>query len=448
MGDIYHATDATLGRAVAVKVLADRFAQDESVRSRFTREALAAARLSSDPNTVTIFDVGEWNGHPFIVMEYLPGGSLEETLRREGAQPPARVLAWLAQAATALDGAHRAGIVHRDVKPANLMLDAEGNVHVGDFGIASAAGLDSFTAPGTVLGTAGYLAPEQARGERATPATDRYALGVVAFELLSGARPFERESATAEAAAHVNAPVPSISALRPDLPRELDAVFARALAKDPAARHRSAAELVAALRAALAAAAGTTQVYEPVRRRWPLALLATIVLAGAGIGLALALAARDDEPEAARDTTAPGVRTVVQTQPGTTVEVTVTEEPPPPQPPPPPAEPPPPPAEPPPPPAEPPPPPAGGESGAALNDQGFRLMQAGDYEAALPLLERAVESLSGSGELAEAYALYNLAATRAALGSCDGVEDLLARSEAIQGHRGEFDELRETCGGR
>src|SRR6266508_1483716 len=117
MGEIYHATDSTLGRAVAIKVLAEGFAADESVRSRFTREALAAARLSADANTVTIFDVGEWNGRPFIVMEYMPGGSLDEVVRREGAQEPARALGWLAQAATALDGAHRAGVVHRDVKP-------------------------------------------------------------------------------------------------------------------------------------------------------------------------------------------------------------------------------------------------------------------------------------------------------------------------------------------
>ena len=123
MGDIYSATDSVLGRVVAIKVLADRYAQDESVRERFTREALAAARLSGEPNTVTIFDVGEHNGRPYIVMEHLGGGSLDDILRAEGARPPEQVFTWLEEAARALDVAHREGVVHRDVKPANLLLD-------------------------------------------------------------------------------------------------------------------------------------------------------------------------------------------------------------------------------------------------------------------------------------------------------------------------------------
>src|SRR5687767_13423201 len=159
MGVIYRAEDGLLGRIVAVKVLADPYADDEGIRRRFTHEALAAARLSNAPNTVTIFDVGEHEGRPYIVMEYLPGGSLADRIETEGAQPPGRALAWLRQTAAALDAAHANGIVHRDVKPANLLLDDEGDVRVADFGIASAVGLDSFTAAGTVLGTAGYLAP-------------------------------------------------------------------------------------------------------------------------------------------------------------------------------------------------------------------------------------------------------------------------------------------------
>jgi tetratricopeptide (TPR) repeat protein len=436
MGEIYHATDSTLGRPVAIKVLAEGYAEDDSVRQRFTREALAAARLSAEPNTVTIFDVGEWNERPFIVMEYLPGGSLEEVVRRRGAQEVGPALAWLEQAAGALDAAHRSGVVHRDVKPANLLLDREGAVRVADFGIASAAGMDSFTKPGTVLGTAGYLSPEQARGERATPASDRYALGVVAFELLTASRPFESESPTAEATAHVNEPVPAISSRRPDLPEQLDGVFARALAKNPPDRYTSCADFVGALRSALAEAAGTTRrlapaaapVAPPAPRRWrsPWPLVAGALLAAllAGVALAAVLAARDDEASQTSPTE-PRVTTVVQTQPGTTIEVTVTAEQPPP-----------------PPPAEPPP---AAASGAELNDQGFALMQQGDYQAALPVLERAVQELSGSGELTEAYALYNLAATRAALGQCDGVDDLLERSQAIQGHRKEFNSVRKEC---
>src|SRR5439155_22359103 len=164
MGEVYRATDTSLNRTVAVKLLDERSASDETVRKRFTREALAAARLSSDPSTVTIFDVGEWEGRPFIVMEYLTGGSLEEVLRREGAQTPARVLDWLEQAAHALDEAHERGVVHRDVKPANLLIGDDDRLRVADFGVASAAGLDSLTQTGTVIGTAGYLSPEQAEG--------------------------------------------------------------------------------------------------------------------------------------------------------------------------------------------------------------------------------------------------------------------------------------------
>src|SRR2546426_2089125 len=264
MGDIYRATDSVLGRAVAIKILADRYALDEAVRERFTREALAAARLSGQSNTVTIFDVGEHNERSYIVMEYLSGGSLDDVLRERGPQQPQQVFTWLEQAGRALDTAHRHGVVHRDVKPANLLLDREGNVHVADFGIASAAGMDSLTMTGTVLGTAGYLSPEQAQGERATPASDRYSLAVVAFELLSGQRPFDSDSITAEAAAHVNAPVPSIASVSQGLPGELDTVFRQAMAKDPAQRFDSAAEFVAAIRAALADAAGTTRTLRPV----------------------------------------------------------------------------------------------------------------------------------------------------------------------------------------
>ena len=449
MGDIYRATDSVLGRVVAIKILAERFAQDTSVRKRFSREALSAARLSGQPNTVTIYDVGEHDDRPYIVMEHLSGGSLDDVLRNGGPQPPERVFTWLEEAARALDVAHREGVVHRDVKPANLMLDGEGNVHVADFGIASSAGMDSLTMTGTVLGTAGYLSPEQAQGDRAGPASDRYALGIVAWELLTGKRPFESESTTAEAAAHVNAPIPAVSAAG-DLPRELDPVFERALAKDAAQRYGTAGEFVAALRSAFSDAAGSTggipeaaplptTATRPLRRvdegerapylppahpsrgAWP--LLAVLLLAGAVGGALLAyLLTRND---AAPTTVVTRIQTVTTQGRITTEEkpVTVTTS------------------------ASPPPTAAApaAPSGVALNDAGFRKMQAGDYGGALPLLERAVQKLQGTNSLDEAYADYNLAFTRFQLGNCDGVLELLDSSESIQGQRAPIDRLRQQA---
>jgi hypothetical protein len=404
------------------------------VRQRFTREALAAARLSGEPNTVTIYDVGEWNERPFIVMEHLPGGTLDDRIAREGPQPVDRVLRWLEQAAAALDNAHARGVVHRDVKPGNLLLDRNGNVHVADFGIASAAGMDSLTATGTILGTAGYLSPEQAQGQRATSASDLYGLGVVAFELLTGERPFKRESMTAEAAAHANEPVPSASARRAGLPREVDLVFQKALAKRPQRRYQSARELVDALEDALGAGATDETMILPApapaappppapvaarpARRWPYVL--TLLLLGALAGGLLAFALT--RGGGGGHTAPTRVRTVVKTIQGraTTVtqQVTTTAaSPPPPSP----------------------PPAAGSQSGSALNDAGFTKMKAGDYQGALPLLQQAVSKLQGTGSITEAYADYNLASTLLHLNQCDGVKELLKSSERIQGHRSEID---------
>jgi eukaryotic-like serine/threonine-protein kinase len=454
MGDVYSAIDTALGRTVAVKLLSDRYADDEGVRQRFTREALAAARLSGTSNTVTIFDVGEWNDRPYIVMELAEGGTLEDRLTTGGAQQPSDVLRWLSDAAGALDAAHQAGIVHRDVKPGNLLLDERGEVRVADFGVASAVGMDSMTMTGTVLGTAGYLSPEQAMGKRATPASDRYALGVVGWELLTGERPYAAANTTAEAAAHVHAPIPSISE-RTNHPRELDPVFRRALAKDPGERYDSAAEFVAALREALSAAAAPTQLIAPVEeertvaapvpvatagRPNPLVWAGLVALALLALGGGLALAAvlgGDDEPETRtvieeRTTTEEGrvttesVTVTTQQEPTTTAPTTATTA-----------------------------TTAPGETPSAaeaaeLNDQAFELMNQGRYDEALPLLERAIVPLRGSGELPEAYTSYNLAKTRLELGRCDDVIPLLDRSQEIQGERREITQARrqaeEECG--
>jgi serine/threonine-protein kinase len=303
---------------------------------------------------------------------------------------------------------------------------------------------------GTVLGTAGYLSPEQAQGERATAASDRYALAVVAFELLTGERPFEADTPTAEAAAHINAPVPSVSALS-GVPRELDACFAKALAKDPAQRFPTCADFVAALRAAFADAAGPTRVVAapaavataptrrvpprraPQRNAWPLlaALLALGALAG-GL-LAYFLTSGSGKSAPAPTTVITQLHTVTAQGQVTTVErpVTVTTQPTPTGT------------------ATTPAPTPSTQSGVALNNAGYAKMRAGDYAGALPLLEQAVRKLDGTGALDEAYAKFNLAYTRYQLGNCSGVLDLLDQAQAIEGRKAPIDQLRararQTC---
>jgi eukaryotic-like serine/threonine-protein kinase len=434
MGEILLATDTVLERQVVIKVLAERFAEDESIRKRFTREALAAARLSSAPNTVTIFDVGEAEGgRPFIVMEYLSGGSLDDRLH--GPIEPGQALEWLGQAARALDAAHAGGVVHRDIKPGNLLLDADDNVHVADFGVARATGLDSLTVAGTVVGTAGYLSPEQARGEPAGAASDRYALGVVAFELLTGERPFHRDTTAAEAAAHVNEPVPSVHDRNPALPLALDRTLRRALAKDPEQRYGSGAELVQALREALAEPGRTTRVgpgrqaTAPTRMRrrqrpWLVPAIVAGLAATTIVGALLAAAL------AGGDGNGPSVVTRVSTKQGG--RVTVTEPAPTPPPPPPATSPP------------PPPPPAAG-SGKELTDRSTQLMREGRFGEALPIAQQALQKLQGSGDLYEAYANYNVGRSLIELGRCDEGLPYIATSQQLQGPRREFREARAKC---
>ena len=444
MGEIYRATDTSLGRAVAIKVLDDRYARDENIRGRFTREALAAARLSGNPNIVTIYDVGEHQDRPFIVMEYLAGGSLEQRLRDGGPVPTRQALEWLEQAGNALDAAHREGVVHRDVKPANLLLDRNGRIHVADFGIASAAGMDSLTQTGTVLGTASYLAPEQAKGERTTAASDLYSLGVVAFELLTGHRPFEADSVAAEAAAHVTGEIPSVCDVNPEAPCELDPVFERALAKDPAARYSSGAEFVAALRESLEHAAGPTRIVAPTaptravvhggpRRRspWLLPALGVLLLAGV-IGAIVATRGGGSGPGAApppvrvttvvKRVTEPSqtvVSTVVTTAPAPTTTAAATST-------------------------------AASSSAVggdpvAENNRAWALMQNGQYSDALPLLQDAQQQLDGQNNLAEAYTDYNLGYTLMQLGQCSSALPYLERSKALQHGRKEvLDALKQA----
>ena len=426
MGEVYRATDSVLQRKVAVKLLSERYARDEEVHARFRREALSAARLSGTPHVITVFDVGEHRKQPYIVMEYLAGGSVYDRLR-EGRVSPAQTLAWLAQAGQALDRAHAQGVVHRDVKPANLLLDRDGSVNVSDFGIASTTGLDTLTLPGTILGTAGYLSPEQARGEPATPASDRYALGVVAFELLTGRRPVRgrharRPRRSRTSPRRCRAPRGSIPGFRTASTRCSCARSRRIPRTGPRAARRSSpiSRMLSTGRPhrpglrpprcrrslprrrsrpgrCLTGAGRVHRSGPRFRRLVPVA----VGLLVAGLLLAALLGSLRDSGRSAQ----PPATTNETTRPATTettqppADTTVASDP------------------------------------VELNDRGFAFMQEGQYGRARPLLDRAVAGLAGTGAITEAYASYNLAFTRFALGSCEGVLPLLDRSEAVQGER-------------
>ncbi len=249
MGTVWAAHDETLDRRVAVKVLNESLAHDDRFVERFRREALAAAALMH-PNIAGVFDYAEDDGRPYIVMELLDGETLAQRIGRMGALDPPLVVRIGADVADALAAAHEAGLVHRDVKPANVMLTERGDVKVMDFGIAaSSLGGTGLTGTGMVMGTARYLSPEQAAGGQATPASDLYSLGAVLYEMLTGRPPFERKTPVATAMAHVNDTPTPVRDVRPDTPPELAALVDRCLEKDPAARPGSAADVAAALRA-------------------------------------------------------------------------------------------------------------------------------------------------------------------------------------------------------
>src|SRR6478736_567076 len=273
MASVWAAEDELLGRLVAVKVLSPAYAADERANRRFVREARAAARLGDCRHVVTVYDIGEHDGRPFMVMEHFAGGTIGDRLSRASVIPRPLALRWLREAAAGLDCAHEHDVVHRDVKPANLLLDQRGRLAVGDFGIATVATEASLTQTGQVLGTAAYISPEQARGHAATDASDRYALAVVAFELLTGRRPFTADHPAAQARAHVEESVPSASAAGTGLPSHVDRVLAEGMAKDPAQRPATAADFMDALEVALdgepVAAGPPTAVTAPVAAATP-----------------------------------------------------------------------------------------------------------------------------------------------------------------------------------
>jgi tRNA A-37 threonylcarbamoyl transferase component Bud32 len=252
MGEVWVGTDMTLDREVAVKLLRAENVEQPAFLARFRTEARLAAGLVH-PGIASVFDYGEQPASgpgqrpmAYLVMEYVEGEPLSALLDRQGRLHPARVLDLLAQAGDALEAAHRGGIVHRDVKPGNLLLTTGGRLKVSDFGVARATGSSTLTEAGTVLGTVYYLSPEQGRGEPATARSDVYALGVVGYEALAGHRPFSAPDPIAVALAHQHTPVPDLPA---DIPAPVAALVTQALAKDPAQRPDSAGSMAATARA-------------------------------------------------------------------------------------------------------------------------------------------------------------------------------------------------------
>ena len=308
MADVYCAEDEQLGRKVAVKLLYRRFAEDDEFVERFRREASSAAGLQH-PNVVAVFDRGEWEGTYYIAMEYLPGRSLKQLVRDDAPLPATLAVDITIQVLRAARFAHKRGVIHRDIKPHNVIVDQEGRVKVTDFGIAR-AGASDMTETGAIMGTAAYLSPEQAQGHAVSASSDLYSIGILLYELLTGRVPFEAESAVTIALKQVSEEPVAPRALNPAVSPELEDVVLRALQKDPARRFRDADEFVAALEAVrdlpsrpdvaqrtgpLTGVYPALDAYEPVQaaarsyRRWAIGLLVLLALAAIGVGAYLLL---------------------------------------------------------------------------------------------------------------------------------------------------------------
>jgi eukaryotic-like serine/threonine-protein kinase len=248
MAEVYLAHDQVLGRDVALKILRGQYANEEGFIERFRREAKNAAALNH-PNVVQVYDQGSTgDGTYYIAMEYVPGVTLAERLKREGPLEPGEAAGVAARVAEALAVAHERGIIHRDIKPQNVLLTASGGAKVADFGIARAASAETVTETSLILGTASYMSPEQVRGERVGPASDLYSLGVVLYEMLTGEPPYTADNPLATAMKHLEEPPRHPREVNPAVPESLDAMTAKLLAKDPKDRYASAAELAEDLR--------------------------------------------------------------------------------------------------------------------------------------------------------------------------------------------------------
>jgi eukaryotic-like serine/threonine-protein kinase len=349
MAEVWAAEDLELERRVAIKLLLG------ADPKRFAREARAAAGLSH-PAICQLYDYGEADGRPYIVLEYLPGGNLEDRLASEKPLPDDETARIAGEVASGLAHAHERGLVHRDIKPGNVLFDEEGAAKITDFGIARVLDASTLTEAGTLLGTAAYISPEQARGERATPASDVYSFGVILYRMLTGRLPFEAQSPLELAAMHESAEPPTIESLRSDAPPALERVATAALAKPPEARPQDGSALVAALVAEPGAETATvvlpppTEVEQladrpprrpPVRGRTLAVGAAAIALVAAGVGLAVLATSESSEApaqepqqptgpprsETSRPTTSSTIQTTRPTTTTTTTRETTTQAP-------------------------------------------------------------------------------------------------------------------------
>jgi serine/threonine-protein kinase len=333
MATVYRAFDETLERWVAIKVLHHSMQEDELQLERFRREARTVARMSH-PHVVTVIDAGEDDGHPFIVFEFVDGETLKAMIKRQGPLPVTEAVAYAIEIGRALIAAHASRLVHRDVKPQNVLIDGDGRAKVTDFGISRSLDADGLTATGRVLGTTDYVAPEQALGDNVGEQSDLYSLGICLFEMLTGRVPYSADSQVGVAMKHVRDPLPDVQELRPEVSSALAAVIERATAKETRNRYATAAEMVADLERALqveaARAGGLTNgeatsvlnalppgtadftTHRPKRRRHiPIGkiALALVVLLAAGAAAVLVLGEDGTKKKPAQAAAPPPLRT-------------------------------------------------------------------------------------------------------------------------------------------